>query len=56
MSDPATADYQLTVWTNPERQDIIQATPGGNTVPEPTSALLAALGLFGLALARRRKA
>lgn len=54
---PETGKYDLTVWTNPTSQDIVQAAvQTGNNVPEPTTSLLAALGLAGLALARRRKA
>ncbi|MBL8429171.1 MAG: PEP-CTERM sorting domain-containing protein [Dechloromonas sp.] len=49
-----TGSYNLTVWTNPNSQDVVQATQGNN-VPEPSTSLLAALGLAGLALARRRK-
>jgi len=57
LGGPATGNYKLTAWTNANHQDIIQATPGnGGTVPEPATALLAGLGLAGIALARRRKA
>jgi len=57
LGGPASGSYQLTAWTNPNHQDIIQATPGnGGSVPEPATALLAGLGLAGIAMARRRKA
>lgn len=49
-----TGNYQLTVWQNPDSQDIIQASTA--TIPEPTSLMLGALGLAGLSLVRRRKA
>lgn len=54
-NDPATGNYTLTSWSNPNSQDLVQATPG-STVPEPASLTLGALGLAGLAALRRRKA
>lgn len=48
----ATGNYALTAWTNGTSQDVIQAT--ANTVPEPGSAVLGALGLAGIGLIRRR--
>lgn len=57
LGGTATGNYQLTAWTSPSHQDIIQATPvTGGTVPEPATALLAGLGLAGIALLRRRQA
>lgn len=51
---PDTANYLLTTWSNPTSQDLIQAVPGGNQVPEPSTALLGALGLGSLVALRRR--
>lgn len=51
---PNTADYQLTAWNNATSQDLIQAAPRGNQVPEPSSALLGMLGLGSLVALRRR--
>lgn len=51
---PNTGDYQLTAWGNSTSQDLIQAVPRGNQVPEPSSALLGMLGLGGLVALRRR--
>ena len=48
-----TGNYQLTVWQNPDSQDIIQASTA--TIPEPTSLMLGALGLAGLTLGRERR-
>lgn len=50
---PATGNYQLTLWQNPDSQDILQASTAA--VPEPTSLVLGALGLAGLSVLRRRK-
>ncbi|WP_347248334.1 PEP-CTERM sorting domain-containing protein [Zoogloea sp.] len=53
---PATGNYKLTTWLNDSSQDLVQATPGTGTVPEPATALLGALGLAGIAAIRRRQA
>ncbi|KAB2964536.1 hypothetical protein [Zoogloea sp.] len=51
---PGTANYQLITWNNSTSQDLIQAVPGGNKVPEPATALLGALSLGGVVALRRR--
>jgi hypothetical protein len=50
------AQYKVDVLTNDQFQDILVATAVAPAVPEPSTSILLALGLLGVACAARRKA
>jgi hypothetical protein len=51
---PGVNTYTLTRWSNPNAQDLVQATLTTQTIPLPSTILLGLLGLAGLAAVRRQ--